>query len=480
MPERPNVVVVLCDQLRRQATGYAGDPNVRTPNLDRLAADGVRFTNACSTYPICVPARFSFVTGEYGHTRGMHNGMRMSPGERTVADEFREAGYQTALVGKWHLANWPHRGPPPEAYRGGFEHWRAFEVQNDPFDTEYFAGDDPEPRPLEGYQTDGLFDLGAEFLDENAGSDRPFFLVLSVEPPHPPFTAPEEYLDAVADRPLDLRPNVPHGDEDALPRRHVPPDGVAPYEAWGDTERATDGLYERSNYHGEVVLDEMRAYYAMVENLDDNVGRLLDGLERRGVREETAVVFASDHGEMLGSHGLMMKQHPYEESVGVPFVVSHPGGDVAAGRTVEAPTCIEDWYPTLCGLAGVDPRKDCPGADLSALARGERDGLDRPGVLLEFVHEGRPAMPYAEETWRAFRTERYKYAVLGRPREGGEPWQLFDLLEDPYEQENLVDDPAHEAVARRLHGHLRAALVDTDDDYALAPAFGHDPLHVGG
>jgi len=467
MPDRPNVVVVLCDQMRREAMSCAGDPNVSTPNLDRLAREGVRFTNANSTYPICVPARLSFVTGEHAHTRHAHHIWRMSPAERTFAHELGDAGYETAYVGKWHLADVSQDRPVPPELQGGFDYWRGFELKNSPFETAYYADDDPTPRPIEGYQTDGLFDLGFEFLDARTSRD-PFCLTVSVEPPHPPFIAPEEYLAEWEDRDLELRENVPYPDDDALPGQ---------YSRWGDPTEATEELYERPGYFGDTLLDEMRGYYAMIENLDDNVGRLLDELDARGIREETAVVFISDHGEMMGSHGLMAKQHPYEESVGIPFIVSYPGGGIDDGRTIAAPTCTEDWYPTILGLAGIDaPEK--PGVDLTPLIRGEQPSLSRAGVLLEFVREIRPNMPYHEETWRAFRTERYKYTVKGDRVQGAEPWQLFDLREDPYEQHNLIGDPDHEDVALELHGELRTALVDSRDDYALKPAYGHDALNV--
>lgn len=466
MPDRPNVVVVLCDQMRRQAMSCAGDPNVSTPNLDRLADEGVRFTNANSTYPICVPARFSFVTGEHAHTRHVHHIWRMSPAERTFAHELNEAGYQTAYAGKWHLADVGANRPVPEELQGGFDYWRGFELRNAPFETAYYEDDDPTPHPIDGYQTDGLFDLGFEFLDERDEAD-PFCLTVSVEPPHPPFTAPESYLDEWADRSVALRPNVPYPDEDALPDT---------YSQWGDPETASAEFYERADYHGDTLLDEMRAYYAMIENLDDNVGRLLDELEARGIRDETAVMFISDHGEMMGSHGLLAKQHPYEESVGIPFVVSYPDGGITGGRRIDVPTCTEDWYPTILGLAGLDS-PDKPGEDLTGLMRGDRSSVSRPGVLLEFVREIRPNMPYHDETWRGFRTERYKYTVKGDPGAGGEPWQLFDLATDPHEQHNLLEDSEHEDLAREMHGHLRDAVVEYDDDYPLEPVFGHDGVN---
>jgi arylsulfatase A-like enzyme len=479
MPDRPNVVMVLCDQLRRQAIGCAGDPNVSTPHLDGLAEDGVRFSNACSTFPVCVPTRFSFVTGEYAHSRSVPSiDYQLSPAERTVADGFTDAGYRTAYVGKWHLAGHHayryedghdtarelNRKPVRPDVQGGFDHWRGFEVRNDPFDTAYFADDDPTPRLIDDYQTDGLFDLAFDFLDEQG--DHPFFLVVSVEPPHPPFEAPEEYLEPWQDRELRLRENVALGDEEGLP---------GGYSSWGSTAEAGEALFGDGN-DSDILLDDLRSYYAMVENLDANVGRLREELDRRGLRDETATVFLSDHGELLGSHALSGKQHPHEESVGVPFIVSHPGGGIDDGSVFEAPTCTEDWYPTLLGLAGIDA-PETPGTDLTPLMRGDTGSLARDGVLLEFVREDRAGGPYSAETWRGFRTERYKYTVTGGIA-GGDPWQLFDLRDDPYEQENLVDDPDHEALAARMHGHLREALAETGDDYRLKPAFGHDAYRI--
>jgi len=485
-PDRPNVVLVVCDQLRRQATSLGPDPdhNVDTPALERLAREGTRFANACSTYPICVPTRFSLMTGEYAHTRAVPGiDWRMSPAERTIADELGAVGYETAMIGKWHLGGLhrhrhgdeafdagylQNRTPIPEPYRGGFEHWRGFELRNAPFDTAYFRDDETAPREVDGYQTDGLFGLAERFVTEERDEDRPFLAVVSVEPPHPPFEAPTEYLDAVAERELSLRENVPDLEPGTVPGTH---------DRWGSLETAGPGLYE-SEYFGEALLDDLRAYYAMVENLDDNLGRLLDGLEAAGLRESTAVAFLSDHGEMMGSHGLTAKQHPYEESVGVPLVVSPPtGADCERGRTVTDPTATEDWYPTLRGLAGLDPEPDAPGEDLTPLIRGDRDGLDRRGVLLEFVAENREGRPYDDAPWRAIRTERYKYTVRGGPQ-GGEPWQLFDLDRDPYERENLLEDPGHEDTARELHGLLRERLVAADDTYRLRPAFGHDGLRA--
>lgn len=482
METRPNILVVLCDQLRRSALRCSGDPNVSTPNIDQLAEQGVRFTNSCSSYPICVPTRFTFMTGEYAHTRFVPSiDWRMSPAEHTIAHELGAAGYQTAYIGKWHLAGFhryvynedaeergkrarrQNRMPIRKELRGGFEHWRGFEFRNDPFDTFYFSDDDPTPRRIDGYQTDGLFDLAEEYIDDQWDGTAPFFQVLSVEAPHPPFTAPREDLERWNDREMELAPNVDL-------------DTQYPVRDWG-VEEIRDELGMNDG-----ILDDIRAYYAMIENLDRNIGELLDVLERKGLRKTTAILFLSDHGELLGSHGLIEKEHPYEESIGVPFILSHVGGDINQNVTIDEPIATEDWFPTVCGLAGIDLERQNGGADLTPLMRGERNSLDRPGVMLEFVREHRggsssgESIPFNRETWRGFRTRRYKYTVKGGPQ-GGEPWQLFDLQADRYETENLIEDPDYRATAGKLHGHLRDRIDATNDDFGLKPAFGHDGIN---
>jgi arylsulfatase A-like enzyme len=452
---RPNLILVISDQLRRQALGCYGDPNVSTPHIDALAASGTRFDAASSTYPVCVPYRFSLMTGEYAHTRFIPSiEWRMSPAERTLADEFNDAGYDTALFGKWHLyGNFGHypghnvvkasRTPVPRPFQGRFQTFAGFDICNDPWDTWYSVNDDPKMRKIEGYQTDGLFDLAIDYA--TSAREKPFVAVVSVEPPHPIFTAPPEYVERWKDRDVVVRENV-------------------------DLDKTYN---HRGTGEGQGLLDDLRTYYAMIENLDDNIGRLVAALREAGTLDNTVIALTADHGELLGSHGLLAKQRPWEESLGVPLIVSNVGG----GRVVTEPTCTEDLFPTLLGLAGLTPRDPKPGVDLTPLARGEVDALDREGVLLEFVAEMRPGLPFHDETWRGIRTRTAKYTVLGDAH-GGKPWQFFDLEKDPYELENLVDDPAYADQVAHHHELLRTRLEETYDHYVLAPAFGQPGVNT--
>lgn len=448
----PNVLIVLSDQLRRQALSTYGDPNIVTPHVDALAGRGVRFENASSTCPICVPFRFTFMTGLYAHDRKVPAiEYRMSPAERTLADEFNEAGYETIYTGKWHLdgghgrmgsAVQCGRTPVKKAYRGRWRKWLGFELRNGPFDTYYFEDDDPTPKPVEGYQTDGLFDLAMDYL-EHRDPSRPFCAVVSVEPPHDPFEAPEALQRTWEAMDIVLPPNVGPGDAEAMER---------------------------------IMLNRKR-YYAMVENLDWNMGRLGAFLLRTGLHGETVVLFLSDHGELGGAHGLRGKQWPYEESTGIPLIVADPRHPDRAGAVIEDPVSTEDLFPTILGLAGLRPRDPLPGENLAPLIHGNVNRLEREGVMLEFIAEQRQGVAFHDWVWRGFRTARYKYTVRG-DNHGGSPWQFFDLAEDPWEQRNLLEDPAYRGEIARHHDLLMNRMKETDDHFVLLPAFGREGLNT--
>ena len=333
--------------------------------------------------------------------------------------------------------------PVRRSHRGRWRHWLGFELRNDPFDTHYFVDDDPTPRPIDGYQTDGLFDLGINYLAEEWEREKaPFCLCISVEPPHDPFVAPEALQQAWEGRQIHLPDNF-----------------------------AADSQEQRDTF----ILNRKR-YYAMVENLDDNVGRMRAFLEEEGLAENTVVVFVSDHGEMGGSHGLRGKQWPYEESVGIALIVRDPRGD-GRGTVIEDPTCTEDLFPTILGLGGLTPRNRLPGVDLSALIGGDKAKLEREGVLLQFVAEHRKGAIFHEDVWRGVRTRCCKYTVKG-DKFGGKPWQFYNLEEDPEELVNLLGEPGCVAEIARHHRLLCDRLRETDDPFVLLPAFGSKGVNM--
>ena len=220
-----------------------------------------------------------------------------------------------------------------------------------------------------------------------------------------------------------------------------------------------------------------KRYYAMVENLDENVGRMTAFLQDQGLAENTIILFVSDHGELGGSHGLGGKQWPYEESVGIPVIISDPTHPAIHGTVIKDPTCTEDLFPTILGLAGLAPRNPVPGIDLTSLVRGERSTLEREGVLLEFVAEHRAGVAFHDEVWRGIRSRRFKYTVKG-DKHGGTPWQFFDLDQDPHELNNLIANQEHQGEIVRHHGLLCETLRRTEDPFVLLSAFCHEGINL--
>jgi len=409
------------------------------------------------------------MTGEYAHSRFVPAiEWRMSPAERTLADEFNDAGYQTIYIGKWHLYGGhgalpdhtsakAHLTPVPRPHRGRWQKWLGFELANDPFHTCYFEDDDPCPRPLGKYQTDGLTDLAIDFLGNRRDTTRPFCCVLSVEPPHFPLAAPPELEQRWLQRAIALPPNFFFDDANPTP-----------------SIKASDR---------EQSIRERKLYYAMIENLDHNVGRLRTFLDQSDLARDTIIVFLSDHGEMGGAHKERntLKDHPYEEAIGIPLIIHDPAMAGRSGVVIEDPVCSEDLFPTFLGLAGLRPRDKKPGLDLAPLVRGEVAGLLRDAVLLEFVHDIRHGALWAQYHrvyWRALRGRRYKYSVLGGVTEGGRPWQFFDLMRDPYEMDNLINAPDFATLIAQHHRALRQRLVETCDHYVLAAAFEEEALNL--
>ena len=337
---RPNVVLVFADQWRAQAAGYAGDPNVRTPALDRLAARSVRFTTAVSNCPVCAPYRASLLTGRYPLTHGVFlNDVCLSADAVSLAQAFKGAGYRTAYVGKWHLDGHGRSAFIPPDRRQGFDFWRVLECTHD-YNKSAYYGDENSKSFWQGYDAAAQTREAQGYLRAAAGKG-PFLLVLSWGPPHNPYeTAPQKYREMYRPEKLTLRPNVP-------------------------PDRA--GAARR----------DLAGYYAHCSALDDCVARLRETLRDWGLDENTIFVFTSDHGDMLGSQGMQRKQCPYDESILVPLLVHWPRL-TREGHAVAAPIGAPDIMPTLLGLAGIEIPKTVEGTDFSGRLRGGPAPADGP------------------------------------------------------------------------------------------------------
>ncbi len=450
-PQRPNVLFLFPDQLGRWATGFGGDPNARTPNLDALAAHSVDFVHAASGCPVCSPARASLMTGQYPLRHGVFlNDAPLRTQATTLGRAFRQAGYKTAYIGKWHLNGAERAASIPPKDRLGFESWRALGCTHDYTHSLYYADDETSPRQWPAFDALAQTDE-AERLIRTRDPQRPFFLALAWGPPHEGFGrggrvhAPDTYRQLFeADR-LVLRPNVPEG----------PVEDHPPFAQYGPARRAP-GRTLRS-----LVRERLVDYYAYIALLDEMVGRLLAALDREGLADNTVVMFWSDHGDMAGAHARMPRQSPWDECIRVPLLVRFPRA-VAGGRTVRAPIDAPDLMPTLLGLCGLSVPDTVQGRDYGPLLRSETDRAPAHAALVACYH---PFAGFARaldgREYRGLRTERHTYV-----RSLGGPWLLYDNQADPFQMENLVDRPEYAALQRELEDRLRATLTALGDEFA--------------
>jgi arylsulfatase A-like enzyme len=419
---RPNVVVLLADQWRAQALGYAGDPNARTPHLDRLAAQGVVLSTNVSTCPVCTPFRAGLITGQYPLSHGVFvNDVCLGRQAVSLAQAFRQAGYQTAYIGKWHLDGHGRSSFIPPERRQGFDFWRACECTHDYRHSLYYADTD-EKRYWPGYDADAQTDEAIAYV--RAHRQRPFLLVLSWGPPHNPYTtAPQRFQRLFAPEKIRLRANVPP-------------------QAEAETRR------------------DLAGYYAHTAALDECAGRVVEALEQCGLRNDTILVFTSDHGDMLGSHAEQRKQRPWDESILTPFLVSWPGGFGSHGRRLTAPLATPDIMPTLLGLCRLSVPSTVEGEDRSAWLRGEQSDGDRAALITCITPFGEWTRERGGREYRGLRTVRYTYV---RTLDG--PWLLYDNREDPYQEHNLVAEARSASLRADLESQLVRELKRRKDEF---------------
>ncbi len=426
MSKRSNVIWIFADQLRRQALGCYGDPNVNTPNIDRLASEGILCEKAYANVPLCCPFRASLLTGRHPWETGViGHAYRMREDIRTVADSFNDEGYQTAYIGKWHLDGQPSENRPVNGRKGGFNSFKGFEVNNKFFDTKVFDKNGSQLKLRDGYQTDILTDLCLAKLENTVSENDPFFMVFSVEPPHAPYVAPENYMDARKERKIVHRENVPES-------KHA--------------------YIEKS----------IQGYYAQIENLDFNIGRIISCLEQLKALDDTIIMFFSDHGNMLGAHGLSNKELPYEESVGIPLIVRYPKKITPGSRFKQLITNL-DFYPTMLGLTGIKEELSVSGKDLSHCLINPEYSSKRKRVTLHYpVSTWTGYENYCQFPWRAYITEDFKITF-----KQNELWEMYDLRQDPYELNNIIGDPLYNEQKEELIKEFIEELCRSGDGFQV-------------
>ena len=469
---RPNVLYVFGDQHRAQS--LPGEPfsPVLAPTFERFRRENFSMNTCVSNYPLCTPYRGILMTGRYPQQTGvMHLDMRLSMDKGALGQTFQKAGYATGYVGKWHLG-----GPgenkhiiPAGPDRLGFEDWQAWGGTNRHYHAWTYDQKTGEKILPEGWQPIPMTDEAIGFLKRQS-KDKPWFLVVSYNPPHPPYNPPEQELEQYPMNSLKFRPNV-----------HT--------EAPGP-DMTGSARYLESD---DGIRKAMQGYYGAITGVDEQFGRLLKALEENGQADDTIVIYTSDHGDMMGSHGRIGKQVPFEESVRVPFLVRYPGVTKKGGNSNVLFSAV-DIYPTLCGLAGIPVPELCSGRDLSGVicgrsvhepemvfllnhVVGEAEGFTGSGA--EHVGPGGHARPEGRggrrregegpggtlefvnlPSYRGVRTKTHTYAVTLTGR-----WLLYDNVADPYQLKNLVHDPAQLPLMEELDAAILAWMKSMGDDF---------------
>lgn len=420
-PLRPNIVFLMPDQHRYHSVGCLGNDEVRTPNIDRLASEGLTLENTFANSPVCCPARATLLTGQYIHRNGMvANDLRLRESSVSFARTLATAGYRTGFVGKWHLDGGP-RLPgyvPPGDRRQGFEFWAGNQCSHTHFRNWYYR-DSAERIYLDTFETEGYADVGIEFLRKTKQDPRPFYLTVQWGPPHDPYKAPAHYSKMYDPARIRMRPNW--------------------REAGAGTRR-----------------EDIAEYYGMVTAVDDAVGKILRALDDLGLRENTIVLFSSDHGDMLGSQASRLKRKPWEESIRVPGIMRWPGKLKPGSKTTTIFTHV-DFAPTLLGMAGLDAPREMQGQNLAPVlltGKGRAEDSAYFEICVPYAGDG------TEGAWRGVRTERHMYA-----RYKDRPWVLYDLAADPFQQTNLAGQSAARGLQEEMERRLRTWMEKTGDSW---------------
>jgi arylsulfatase A-like enzyme len=434
--DRPNFVFLFADDQRYDALsvvqkeqGEKGRfPWFKTPNMDRLAAEGIRFRNAFVVNSLCSPSRACYLSGRYSHANGVwDNRTPLDEKLATHASILRQHGYSTGYVGKWHMGTMPTRP--------GFDWFASFTGQGLYYGANFLVNGKPEK--AEEWTDDRSAAYAVRFLEAERAKDRPFVLVVGFKAPHGPFDPPKRLAEAFAGESARAVPNLgkPPG---------FNPDLGKPKEVGG-------------------AVPANLGYFRCIAGVDENVGKVLDALDRLKLTEDTVVVYASDNGFYLGEHTLADKRSGYDESLRIPLMVRYPKSGLK-GATRDDLVLNVDLAPTFLDLAGVPVPREMHGKSWKPLlAKGPPAGPFRTSFFYEYFREDGPkkaaAAPavggYNTPTMTGVRTATHK---LLRYRDRPEWTELFDLAADPFETNNLFGDPGHAEVRAKLEAeHDRLA-----------------------
>jgi len=442
--QRPNVIVVLVDDLRWDEIGCTGHPFVRTPNIDRIANEGARFRNAFCTTPLCSPVRACLLTGLHTHHHGILDNTdrsKLSHELVTFPKLLHEDGYETAYVGKWHMGN-------DDTARPGFDRWVSMKGQGTSFDPTLNV--DGERDQYQGHTTDVLNRFAAEFVRKKR--EQPFCLYIAHKALHPELTQRDDgsITDPSASKFLPAKRHRELYADDAVPRRLNVDDTADDKPALMRQPEGVPPLSRETGTSDETVRDRLR----MLAGIDDGVGLLWDELTKSGQLDNTVFVFTSDHGYWYGEHGLSVERRlAYEEGIRIPLLIRYPPV-ISPGLVIDEFALSIDLAPTILELTGTSTTEKMDGHSLIPLLKGEHPADWRTSFLIQYNTD--TVFPRVNKMgYRAIRTKRWKY-IRYQDLKGMD--ELYDLLHDPYEMQNVIGRPESVEVLERLQGELDGLL----------------------
>ncbi len=449
---QPNIVFIMSDDHTTQAiSAYYGNRLIKTPNIDRLANEGIRFDNAFVTNSICTPSRAVMLTGKYSHLNGVPVFNHLDGTQPLLSKYLQQAGYYTGVIGKWHLGK-PNMKRPEDGMPTGFDYWNVFPGQGVYFDP--VMNEMGVSKKLTGYATDIVTGKAIDFL-KNRPKDKPFFLMYNHKAPHRNWQPKEEFRKHFEH----FEPPLPatfdddyKGKSDAsrLATMHIDSD-LNKNDTKGEPPANLSGAALKRWKYNRFMQD----YLACVASIDENVGRVLDFLDKSGLAENTIVVYTSDQGFFLGEHNFYDKRFMYEESLRMPLLIRWP--QRIKPRTVSKAMVLNvDFAPTLLAAAGAAIPDDMQGRSFVPLLSGRAPRSWRTSMYYRYYHPGH----HNVAAHYGIRTERYKLIYFNKL----DQWELYDLKTDPTEMKNLYGDPTKAALVKTLKTELFKLKKELKDE----------------
>ena len=441
--KRPNIVLIVADDWAYMDIGITGHPLLKTPNLDRLARDGVHFTKAFTPNPICTPSRAALLTGQDNWTNGCwFFGMPIRGNSRHFAQLLSEAGYETFYTGKWHNDGLPSkRGFTSGKYIGGGGPGAGGHHKPTVKD---FGG--ANKHQIERFDSELFTDAAVEFLDSQQPDSKPFLLFVSYMTPHDPWTPPGKYATLYKPHTISLPANF-------MPRPMNGPKPFRYYTDWHGKSLRDEKQMVPFPRTPEGVRDARSRYYGTITHDDEQIGRILSKLDQKQLTNNTLVIFLADHGISLGAHGISGKQTMYEEGIRLPLIMRYPRLKRDVARRADLVSLI-DIFPTLCDAAGVEVPESIEGRSLLGLYQGE-GRWEREHIFSSFVSPTKHRLNI-----RCVRTKRYKLVHHLTTVE----FELYDLENDPHELVNLAGLKKFEKIQRQLTARLAAWRRESEDE----------------